>query len=80
LALVVFLLSGNPWQAAPGNSSGPVLGPPFVASLWSQDDRTVVAASDKDAEDADTDKKDPPEGKDDEDPRLKELWDSPMLG
>jgi len=39
-----------------------------------------VAASDKDAEDVDGDKKDPAEGEDEEDGRLKELWDAPTLG
>jgi len=39
-----------------------------------------VAASDKEAEDADSDKKDPAEAKGDEDGRLKELWDAPTLG
>ena len=80
LVLVVFLLSANLWQPAPEDSRRAVSDPQSVSSLWSPADRTVVAASGTDADDEDGDKKDPAEGKDDEDGRLKELWDAPMLG
>lgn len=61
-------------------STDAVRGYPSLSSAWRQDNRTLVASVDNDAEDADSDKKEPAEGKDDEDGRSKELWDSAQLG
>jgi hypothetical protein len=88
LAVTVLLLGGTFRQSAADplhrsfqGSRHSFLGT-IYASFWSlsPNKSTLIAAAREDSEDSTSDKKDGKEDKDDEDGKLKELWDSVLLG